>query len=398
MIKAAVRIRILGYLAALEICALFALYMSAAVGWTFFYILAAAPLFSFIITAVTAWTKSIEISTDVNSNTVYKNQCVRLKVTVKNKSFFPVPAAEIRLNGCEGFTADKKNLLCSLSVLPRSSAELEVNFRAEMWGAVRIGIESVSLSDFLHFISVPLYKETGWETYSHTVKVFPNIPDVPSDTPLIKSAAETIRFADDCEDTKETDGFNMFGGMPGYTHREYIEGDPIKRINWKLSSKKDIYMVRLDDETEAMQQVIVLDSKGGSKADNERAVEGLLAAVFSLFRLGFESTVWLNTKDGFVPADISDYGDVVSLQTMLADYSFTNDPAAERIPAGRLAERKQSGGIMLFSPMADFRLASAAEAAGKDGTAVTAVIAGENCAIPAPYWILNADCTARLIS
>lgn len=391
-------LRIAGYLAAMGFCLFFALYMSAYTGWIFFMTLAAAPVFSALITLAVNFGKKVEISAETSGNTVCKNEEFSFRIKIKNKSIFPVSAVIIRLTECEGFSITG-GAEYTAGVSPRSETEFEVKFKAEMWGPAQIGIESVRMEDFLHFFSLPIYKETGEHLYSEKIKVFPDIPDVPSDMPLIRSAAETIRFSDESEDTKENDGLNLFGGMPGYTHREYSEGDPVRRINWKLSSKKDVYMVRLDDEIEAMQQMIVLDSAGSSRALNERAVEGVLAVAFSLFRLGFESTVWYNSKDGFVPFDITDRGDISALQTAFAEYSFLPpEKAAARIPRSELAERGKSGGIMLFTPCPDAALSAEAEELRQSGTEVTAVIAGESGVLEPPYWMIGSDFTAELIS
>ncbi|MCD7730998.1 MAG: DUF58 domain-containing protein [Oscillospiraceae bacterium] len=392
--------RIIGYLIAMGITVFFSLYMSAQTGWIFFYVLAAAPVFSLIITLITYISKFVEVSADVSSNMVYKSEEFFLRVKVRNKSILPVPAVIVKISEYEGFETDKRTEY-SVSVSPRSETSFEVRFKALMWGAEEIGIEEISMMDFLHLVKLPIYKgkKRSSASYSCVVKVFPNIPDVPSDMPLIRNAAETIRFSDESEDTKENNGLNLFGSMPGYTHREYAPGDPVKRINWKLSSKRDVYMVRLDDEAEAMRQIIVLDSVGSSRAYNERAVEGVLAIAFSLFRLGFESTVWYNTRDGFVSADIKDFGDISALQTAFADYSFiTLEKAAERIPISTISSEGKGGGIILFTPSPDYAIAAEADAAYRSGEGFTAVVAGEASPAVSPCWIMAEDYTAEYIS
>ncbi|MGN1100618.1 MAG: DUF58 domain-containing protein, partial [Huintestinicola sp.] len=322
---------------------------------------------------------------------------VRIKFTLKNRSILPIPAVLIHLKSSESFSLPKNNVVVSIS--PKSSTVFEAEYKAHMWGSSFLGADSITMNDFMRFLSLPMYKERGLNSFSCEVKVIPNIPDIPSDTPLIKAVADIIRYTDESEDTKETDKLNLFGGMPGYSHREYEEGDPIRRINWKLSSKKDVYMVRLDDEIEAMQQVIVLDSLGAGAAENERAVEGLLSVVFSLFRLGFESTVWYNTKNGFVPFDVSDYGDVAALQTALADYSFIYGKSRiARIPLSDMEQKKQASGFMLITPCPDAALEAEIGAAVSGGAAVTPVLAAESQMITAPYWLIGEDYISELIS
>lgn len=389
--------RVLNYFMALGICVLFALFMSAGTGWMFFWALVAAPLFSFVLTAVTYFSRSLSIEVDTSGSMVYKNEDFRLKIAVRNKSIIPVPALILKPAECDGIIMENDGREYTVGVYTKGTAEFDIKCRAEMWGASEIGIEQIYLSDFLHFIKIPLYKEKGEKKYIRTVKVFPDIPDVQADTPLIRTAAEQMKFNDDCEETKESDGINFFGGMPGYTHREYTEGDPIKRINWKLSSKKDSYMVRLDDEIESMQQVIILDSKGRDRKENERAVEGVLSVVNSLFKLGFDSTVWYNTKDGFLYHEIKELGDVPALQLKFAEYSFV-DETDVRVPVDELSEKNRTG-IILVTPCPDKKLAAEIDAAAASGFGVTAVAAADKeISLNTPYWVMNEEYTAEFIS
>ncbi|MBQ8827453.1 MAG: DUF58 domain-containing protein [Oscillospiraceae bacterium] len=381
---------VFGYLLAMVLCVYFALYMSAPAGWTIFYILAAAPLFSLVLLAVVKFTDCLEITASADSAMVYKNEDFYYKIKIRNKSILPVPIIIIRMKTCEGIRSENGFKPFSVSVYTKGTAEFKIKYTASMWGSAPIGIDSVYISDFLNLVSLPLFRD---KDFTSVIKVFPDIPDIPSDSPLIKTAAETIRFSDECEDTKESDSFNFFGGMPGYTHREYVEGDPVKRINWKLSLKRDSYMVRLDDEVEAMQQVIVLDSRWGSRAENERAVEGVLSVVFSLFRLGFDSIVFYNTPHGFTCAEISEYGDISALQTAFADYSFSHSPSV-RLPVEELTQKKLSG-IMFCTPCSDKMILNEIAGAAEYGISVIPVTAAETAFFESPYWKLNSDYTAE---
>lgn len=386
---------VLGYLLAMALCVFFALYMSAPAGWTIFYVLAAAPLFSLILLAVIKFTDCIEITASTDSVMVYKNEEFRYKIRIRNKGIIPVPALVIRMKTCEGIRCENGMKPLSVTIYTKGTAEIEIKYSASMWGSAPIGIESVHISDFLDLISLPMFKDKN-EEFTSVIKVFPDIPDIPSDSPLIKTVAETIRFSDDCEDTKESDSFSFSGGMPGYTHREYVEGDPIKRINWKLSSKREHYMVRLDDEIETMQQVIVLDSRFGGRAENERAVEGTLSIVFSLFRMGFDSLVFYNTPHGFTCTEISEIGDVSALQTAFADYSFLHSPP-QRLPVDELTQKKLSG-IIFCTPCADKDILNDIASAAEYGINVTPVTAAERAYFEPPYWRLSEDYNAESIN
>ncbi len=367
---AVIFVRCFGYLAALGMSVFFALYMSANTGWTFFYILAAALIFSLIVELLTfiAYKKGkIKIEMSFGSTLVYKNEELNLHIKVTNDSLLPISNIGIRLAETDGAEYESDEFCAAAA--PRSSTSFDVKIKPMMWGALHIGEAQAFISDFMHIASFKMKPlQNGGKVY-----VFPDIPEILPDCPFIRSAADAIRFSDESEDTKESDSFTMFGGMPGFTHREYTEGDPIKRINWKLSSKKDSYFVRLDDEIEAMQQIVVIDRAGTERRLCERSVEGALGVCDALLKLGFESSVWFWGENGFEPHDITDEATLSELRTALAYYEFSAPDRSPRIPVNELCEAEKKGGVMLFTPCADSLLAAEAEAAEAFGLKFTVI-------------------------
>ena len=100
---------------------------------------------------------------------------------------------------------------------------------------------------------------------------------------------------------------------PGYEHREYVHGDPLKRVNWKLSSKKDKLMVRLDEAVASVQPMIVLDLYRNSRTAPEEAILGeeqIIRSVFGLLSLlvnqGIASTLIYRGSGGDITAESVD--------------------------------------------------------------------------------------------
>ena len=388
--------KILLYLVAIGFGVFFGLYMSAEIGWVFVYVLVCSPLFSFVITLILKLRGRVILTADIDKTMLYKRETAVLRVTVKNKSFFPVPAVKVRLISPKGLVPGSDEEYCLLTVSPRSESTVEISYKAAVWGVYRIGAECAYLHDFMGFFrfSMPCVNAI------REVKIFPDIPEIPGDAPLLRSAAGAAKFSDDNEETKENDGVPRFGGMPGYTHKEYAEGDPIRRINWKLSSKRDKYMVRLDDEIESIQQTIVLDACGGENVlENERAVEGMLAAALGLLKCGFESTLFCRFDGAFTEIGITDPADVATLQTKLAEFSFADDKyKGERIPLSLLAEKGDGKGILLYTPLFDDRLDAEIDAASEQGI-TSAVISSDSSRVGTAYqvWKLSEDHTAELV-
>lgn len=384
--------KILLYLTAIGFGLFFALYMSAEVGWTFVYVLVCAPIFSFIVTLAIHKLKCVTIRADVSRSMLYKREKAVLKIYLKNKSLLPVPSVRIRLSGAKNLSTED-SLEYIVSIPPRTERVVEVDYTAKVWGVCSIGAEKAVLNDFMGFFQFAMpCAEASCE-----IRVFPDVPEIPGDAPLLRSAAEAAKFADDNEETKESDGIVRFGGMPGYTHKEYEDGDPVRRINWKLSSKRDKYMVRLDDEVESIQQTIVLDACGGEDAlQNERAVEGMLAAALGLVKCGFETTVYCRFDGVFTNFEITDPADVSVLQTKMAEYRF----AEQKYKGERLPIASEIGkGVLVYTSLLDGKLSAELALAEEQGIA-TVVITSDNAFTgnASQVWKLNEDYSAELIN
>lgn len=384
--------KILLYFIAIGFGLFFALYMSAPVGWTFVYVLVCAPIFSFIVTLAIYKLKCVTIRADVSRSMLYKRENSVLRIYLNNKSLLPVPSVKIKLSAAKNLlTEDVLDYI--VSIPPRTERVIEVNYTAKVWGVCSIGAEKAVLNDFMGFFRFAM-PCTG---ASCEIKIFPDVPEIPGDAPLLRSAAEAAKFADDNEETKESDGIVKFGGMPGYTHKEYEDGDPVRRINWKLSSKRDKYMVRLDDEVESIQQNIVLDACGGVNVLlNERAVEGMLAAALGLIKCGFETTVYCRFNGVFTRFEITDPADVSVLQTQMAEYRF----AEQAYKSGRIPTDIISGkGILLYTSLFDSKLSAEISSAEEQGIA-TVVITADSAFVgnANQIWRLNEDYSAELLN
>ena len=393
-------VNVLLYLMAISLGVVFALFLSAPVGWTFVYMLVCAPIFSLAITFFLTRKGRVSLSSDASSTMLYKGEITTLRIIVRNKSIFPVPAVKVRITMPGGLVPENDCEYYVVSVSPRSESVIEVQYKAKVWGRFAIGAENAFLHDFMSFFK---FRMSCIDSVSE-IRVFPDIPEIQGDSPLLRSAAEAARFADDSEDTTESESITGFSGMPGYTHREYVEGDPVRRINWKLSSKRDKYMIRLDDEIESIKQNIVLDNTGGSNIyENERAVEGMLAAALGLLRCGFESTVYCCFNGAFESFAISEPGDVSVLQTRLADFSFERQLAGRkkhiRIPTDEIVSSGGSKAMMVYTSLLDNELSAEIISAAEQGMTCAAVTSDSQISGHAePLWKINEDYSAELIS
>ena len=131
--------------------------------------------------------------------------------------------------------------------------------------------------------------------------------------------------------------------MPGYDHRPYVPGDPIKRINWKLSSKRDIYMIRLDEQIRGSGQLFFLDCPPYEPDDlnltvRDCVIEGALTMFTMLLREGREATFFYCSEGLWLSEEIHNMADVYRLQEELAGLSPCEPPTL--IPPELLSSSK----------------------------------------------------------
>ena len=136
---AALVVRFFGYMIALGLSLLFALYMSAPTGWMFFYVLSAALIFSLIVQLLAF------IS--------YKKGLIRAEISFgsTNDSRIPVSNIKIKLSETDGAVFDSTEF--SAAVSAKGSTSFDAVIRPTMWGALNIGEVKITVSDFMHIIS-----------------------------------------------------------------------------------------------------------------------------------------------------------------------------------------------------------------------------------------------------
>jgi uncharacterized protein (DUF58 family) len=292
------------------------LYVSAPVGVTILLMVFVGMFFSISVTISTALMKAIKVTAAVSQATLFKTEKTILKITVKNRTIIPAADVRIKLISPDmGLNADTEKSIVSFSVAGRAEETHEIEYEAAIWGQYKIGIESVRLGDFLGIFSLP-WSVSGQRDFE--VCIFPNIIEIPPEELIISSALEAI-YDDEAEET--TEQLIPFGGFPGYNHRDYEPGDPIRRINWKLSAKRDKLLLRLDDEAETPEINICLTGFDEDRERQEEAVETTLGLADLFVKLEIKVKVhFSNSVFECVNTD-----DIKNLQTAFLRYKFSDE-------------------------------------------------------------------------
>lgn len=326
--------KLLGYIFCILIACVIAYMIDGSGG----VMIAAILILALVISQLLLYYQRSKISAVIDCRHKMLSKGDRLEVEIKlsKKNFLPTSFIEIEFE----FSPQLKpvdNTVFRLALASVSGSEkLTAAFTAAHAGKSYVGIKRIQLVDFLGINRQNIILSDDIPK-GIDLRILPNIPDTGTQAEIIKSTSKNGGFDENEEETSETAIGST--GMPGYEHRVYSPGDPIKKINWKLSSKRDIYMIRLDEKLAVSSQVFILDCpkfESMTEVDYENLdniIEGCLAMLAMLVNQGLESELYYYIGT-WQCADIRSMNDILLLQEELSD--FVTETPEERLPSEAL--------------------------------------------------------------
>ena len=391
---------LIGYLSCIAIAFCYTFFWDERCGMIMLAVLFVAPTISIAMTLLAKNKMQIDVHSSILM--LNKGEEVVLSATLKAAGIIPAPFIELSFFNEKNFSTSISKY--ALSIRARKPVIIQQRYTARIWGVAQIGIEEVVISDYLGLVKFTLYKDHGLHEYANTVEIYPNIPDAPVKSELVRSICDAVAY-DDNEET--TDNTITTSGFPGYEHKEYIPGDLIKRINWKLSSKREVLMVRLDEAIANSKQVLILDccnnqlncnqpeEKYKQLIQDEKIVESILAILNILVKQGVESRFYYFSGTAWTEFMITRVNDIITLQYNLAKYKFQpqiKEYSSNRVPLTFLKEQKKVKTITVFSSCFDEGLAGQIQTANQMGMVVQTVLTEEPIKQRVDnMWLVN-DC------
>lgn len=192
--------------------------------------------------AVLKRTLSFEEKSDLD-NCKRKTE-IEFKVEMKNAFFLVFPKVEIYFYVSDLFGADDAVTQSVLTLAPKETRTFEFTVRFDHIGSYTAGLKKVKIHDLLGLFSCTLENPKEYR-----VNVAPRIFDVErlqiSNTSLTESQQMIVPTVVDGTD---------YAGV-----REYVWGDPIKLIHWKLSARTETYMTKQFESYGNVGLAVILD-------------------------------------------------------------------------------------------------------------------------------------------
>ena len=234
------------------------------------------PLAIFIITLVLPIILNIiiriiknNISLDIKSIDVVqnKNDGIEVKILIKNNSIFPAVNGELKLCYYNKFSGNKEIEYINFPINSKETESIDFKIKSKYCGKLIIEIQSLKIYDYLTFSSVKKKVNKSKE-----VIVLPQIYDInfSSNATNINSLDVEI-FSKDKAGDDPSEVFNV---------REYVEGDKIQRIHWKLSSKVDNVMIKEYSQPIVNDSIIIVELC--ESENNINTIQGIIETAISL--------------------------------------------------------------------------------------------------------------------
>lgn len=225
----------------------------------------AVPVISLIMAVIELFAVSVRLK----GNIEVLARGDRLNIVIPAFNRFIFPCSSIVVNASMPDPSDKRNARLIFSLSPFQKRNLNLTFRTEYRGEYDLTIDKLIVYDVLK-----LFKLKRKLKLKKKVVVIPRIYDVTAGKELLPV------YQDEQANKSAVDSPS---GDKSFV-RKYTDGDDIKRIHWKLSSKHEDYMVWQQSVGQETQVTMICDMKRyfefaeENAAHSDAALEAALAA------------------------------------------------------------------------------------------------------------------------
>ncbi|MBE6853706.1 MAG: DUF58 domain-containing protein [Ruminococcus sp.] len=380
---------VLSYMMVFFAAAFYMLLFDRAAGAIMIVFLAVIPAVSVFLTVFTR--KKLEFSVVVDDSRIKKNKKSKIQVYVKKNTVLPVPIVSFSVKLGERFRKPEYDTF-RFSMSENKHVSIDIDVFPEVFGTAEILIDKIYITDYLGIFKF----KTKTRMISEKIYILPEIKEFEDGTEIFRSIYASLPDNDDDETTAFVYGRASF---PGYEYREYMPGDSLKKINWKLSSKKDRFYVRMDESAGMTLPDIILDTTPFKETKNDRyallmeemIAEGALSLLMMCVNNGIECT--FSYQDGGVLKKtlVSSPRDVEELAFDICMTSF--EPSDIVLEAEEFS--KSTDVSVVYTLDVSEKLAASAEDFVLKGNSVKIIIpeqlSGSTKAVFSDMWTIGED-------
>lgn len=383
---------LLSYITMLFILILYTFFLDGESGtvMTAFFIF--TPIISVIFTVIAGRGVNAEII--CTEDNIRKNHEISYTLRLTKKSIMPAPFILVKTSESPHFTDTGGNII-KVSMPLKKEISVEKKISADYSGNAYISIENAEIYDYLNIFSFKLKNISCCEE----ILITPQVHELNSAGTVFRAVSDTVLIDENEDESTAQSQFSM-ASFPGYEHREYMAGDPLKRINWKLSAKKNKLMVRLDENMPSVRPSVILnlseckEDTAENIALKEIITEGCLSFMDFCIRQGIECNFYYYDNGIWNQFNIvsgDDIGVIALKIPLLPDYAETY------LPDSAFLSGKSAGTYVLFIQKYSDKLSEDIYSAGQSGNNIMTIVS-EKTSSADNLWFIDSSYEIKELS
>lgn len=317
----------------LGICWILSLIMisfyGGAVSYGIFFGITLIPVISFLYILCVLF--RYKIYQEIGSRNIVCGQSVPYYFVLQNEDWFAFSGIKIFFFSDFSYI-EKLPEKITYELLPREKYRYETSFVCKYRGEYEIGIKAVEIYDFLGIFSLKC-------AVRETKKIIA--------APRLVRLDELKHIGD--ISTKMTREAQRMMSEPDVITREYIPGDALKQIHWKVTAREQKLMSRKVTGQERQGAALFFDTRRTSRKEQiylpieNRILETVLALTYFLSGRNIPVSTFYYQGE-FTQSKVYDMGSVEAFYTKISDTHFQDDTMlhhqiSEVVDSGRLMDK-----------------------------------------------------------
>lgn len=321
--------------------------------------------------ASTLWTLyTARVAVACPRRVVTRGSEIALTVTLRHLCPLPVRALEIQLSVPDDVDASGT---VEVPARPFAPALHEASFRCPHRGSYAVGVTRLTATDLFGLMTIS--RKAGGQMARVEVR-----PRVSREEPMALQSVETgaEHISRMTEDTASPSGV-----------RDWIPGDALKKVHWKLTMRKRELMVRTYEESARPDTLILVDltplgaMRSHAMSTEDAICEAAASAATAQLQAGYPVRMPLSAA---VPQEVSGQSAVEASKFVdaLMRVRFDSPYPFDQVLSGEMRRMSRTGGVVLVTSVLSARIADIATQLKRSGMQVKV------------YWVTDTQRTEAL--
>lgn len=170
---------------------------------------------------------------------------ITLSLGLHNSTFFPISNCTLTYDVSSSYYPCNESFQCTIPVYSRNTSSFDIPVTFKKCGCYQVRLTHVQFFDYLHFF-----------TFSKPLSIKKEIIIYPKTTDNMEF--DSASFGEGFDEFEEMNARGLVSSNVTDV-REYIPGDRLQKIHWKLSAKIDKLMVKENEQTSSKQFTILVE-------------------------------------------------------------------------------------------------------------------------------------------